>query len=44
MLANGDTSLFDPQRRIPVAAGTLVWNVLPEALKAGERLRKRTGA
>ena len=27
MLANGDTSLFDPERRIPVAAGTLVWNV-----------------
>ena len=35
MLANGDTSLFDPERRIPVAAGTLVWNVLPEALKVG---------
>ena len=35
MLANGDTSLFDPERRIPVSAGTLVWNVLPEALKAG---------
>ena len=34
MLANGDTSLFDPERRIPVAVGTLVWNVLPEALKA----------
>ena len=34
MLANGDTSLFDPERRIPVAAGTLIWNVLPEALKA----------
>ena len=33
MLANGDSSLFE--RRIPVAAGTLVWNVLPEALKAG---------
>ena len=36
MLANGDTSLFDPERRIPVSAGTLVWNVLPEALKAGK--------
>ena len=35
MLANGDSSLFDPERRIPVAAGILVWNVLPEALKAG---------
>ena len=35
MLANGHSSLFDPERRIPVAAGTLVWNVLPEALKAG---------
>ena len=35
MLANGDTSLFDPERRILVAAGTLIWNVLPEALKAG---------
>ena len=35
MLANGDTSLFDPERRIPVSAGTSVWNVLPEALKAG---------
>ena len=35
MLANGDTSSFDPGRRIPVLAGTLVWNVLPEALKAG---------
>ena len=39
MLANGDTSLFDPERRIHVAAGTLVWNVLPEALKA-ERGRR----
>ena len=36
MLANGDTSLFDPERRIHVAAGTLIWNVLPEALKAGK--------
>ena len=35
MLANGDTSLFDPARRIPVSAGTLVWNVLPGALNAG---------
>ena len=35
MLTNGDTSLFDPERRIHVAAGTLVWNVLPEALRAG---------
>ena len=35
MLANGDTSLFDPERRIHVAAGTLVWNVVPEALKVG---------
>ena len=35
MLANGDTSLFDPERRIHVAAGTLVWNVLPDALKVG---------
>ena len=35
MLANGDTSLFNPERKIPVSAGTLVWNVLPEALKAG---------
>ena len=35
MLANGDSSLFDPERRIPVSAGTLVWNVLPEALKVG---------
>ena len=25
----------DLERRIPVAAGTLVWNVLPEALNAG---------
>ena len=35
MLANGDTSLFNPERKIPVSAGILVWNVLPEALKAG---------
>ena len=35
MLANGDSSLFDPERRIPVSAGTSVWNVLPEALKVG---------
>ena len=35
MLANGDTSLFNPERKIPVSAGTLEWNVLPEALKAG---------
>ena len=35
MLANGDSSLFDPERRILVSAGTLIWNVLPEALKAG---------
>ena len=35
MLANGDSSLFDPERRIPVSAGTLVWNVLPEALRIG---------
>ena len=37
MLANGDSSLFDPERRIPVSAGTLVWNVLPEALKDWQR-------
>ena len=43
MLANGDTSLFDPERRIHVAAGTLVWNVLPEALKA-ERGRRNLQA
>ena len=35
MLANGDSSLFDPGRRIHVSAGTLVWNVLLEALKVG---------
>ena len=35
MLANVDTSLFDPERRISVSAKTLVWNILPEALKAG---------
>ena len=35
MLANCDTSLFHPERRIPVAAGILIWNVLPEALKVG---------
>ena len=45
MLANGDSSLFDPGRRIPVSAGTLVWNVLPEALKAGGKAeREGSGA
>ena len=34
-MANGITDLFDPERRIPVSAQSLVWNVLPDALKAG---------
>ena len=35
LLANVVTDPFDPERRIPVSAQTLVWNVLPEALMAG---------
>ena len=35
LLANGITDLFDPDRRLPVSAQTLVWNVLPEALSVG---------
>ena len=35
LLANGITDPFDPERRLPVSAQTLVWNVLPEALMAG---------
>ena len=48
MLANGDASLFDPARKLNVSASGLVWNILPEALKAGRdaeenyRLMKET--
>ena len=35
LLANGITDQFDTERRIPVSAQSLVWNILPEALKAG---------
>ena len=38
LLANGITDLFDPERRLPVSAQTLGWNVLPEALS-----RRRSG-
>ena len=45
LLANGIHNLFDPERRMPVSAQSLVCNVLPEALMAGreaEQAFKRT--
>ena len=35
VLANGITDLFDPEHRLRVSAGTLEWNILPEALSVG---------
>ena len=40
LLANGKTSLFDPKRRIHVAASSLVWNVLPEASASGREVEE----
>ena len=40
LLANGITDLFDPERRLPVSAQTLVWNVLPDALSVGREAER----
>ena len=39
-LANGSTELFDPAKRLEVAARTLSWSILPEALAAGREAER----
>ena len=39
-LANGDTSVFTPEFRVPVDPGSLMWKVLPWALDVGREAEK----
>ena len=40
-LANGENEEFDPALRIPVDAASFRWDILPEALAAGQRAETR---